>query len=420
MLDANIRPQDRATLSPPQLALRGVAGRRAVVFVQPTSEIGGSDIALYRLATGLDRRMFEPIVVLPREGPLTSKLRRAGVRGPIRPMAQLRSTRNPLVHVRYAAAFVPSVLGLAMFIRRERAQIVHSNSLYTLHGAWAAWIARAPHIWHIREIPDAPPPVRALLLFMACRMSKRVVAMTHAVATMFDGGHAGSEGQLLTIPDGIDLTRFAPAYRGERIRRDLGIPPEAPVAGFVARLDPWKGAEVFVRAAAETARRFPQAHFIVCGGELPGFEAYAARLRQEASELGLDGRIHFTSWTYTVDDIPEVMGAIDVLVHTSVRPEPFGLVLIEAMATGKPVVAARDGGVPEIVVDGATGLLVEPGDGQSTGEAIVTLFNRPDRAKAMGAAGRRRAEQLFDIGVYVRRIEDVYREVLGNEEAVAA
>ena len=392
-------------------------GRRTVLFVQPTSEVGGSDIALYRLAAELDRTRFDPVVVLPREGPLTGKLRDAGVRVVICPMTQLRSTRNPLVHLRYLAAFVPSVAALVLRIRRERAAIVHTNSLYSLQGAWAARVARVPHVWHIREIPDAPWPIRSLLLFMARNLSTRVVAMTGAVASMF--GERRDE-RLLTIPDGIDLTRFSPEHQGERVRRDLGIPPGAPVAGFVARLDPWKGADVFVRAAAEAARQRPDAHFIVCGGELPGYEAYARGLREVAGRLGLDGRMHFTGWTYRVDDIPDVMGAIDVLVHTSVRPEPFGLVLIEAMASGKPVVAARDGGVPEIVEDGVTGVLVRPGDWYEAACAVAALLGQPERARVMGAAGRRRAQRLFDIDTYVRRVERLYDEILTTERLMEA
>ncbi|MBI5287630.1 MAG: glycosyltransferase family 4 protein [Chloroflexi bacterium] len=418
MIDARSRPLERRRESLPETATWPVP-RRKVVFVQPTSEVGGSDIALYRLVTALDSRRLEPVVVLPREGPLTGRLRQAGVRVVILPMAQLRSTRNPIVHLKYLVGFLPSMTRLAFVIRRERAQVVHSNSLYTLHGAWAAWFARVPHVWHIREIPDAPAPVRFLLLAMARRLSSRIVAMTGAVAAMFDRGGHPRDKSLLIVPDGIDLARFNPAQTGERIRRELSIRSDAPVAGFVARLDPWKGAEIFIRAAAEVSRRRPDAHYIVCGGRLPGYESYADGLRQLAADLHLDGRMHFTEWAYTVDDIPEVMAAIDVLVHTSIRPEPFGLVLIEAMAAGKPVVAADDGGVPEIVVDGETGLLAPPGDWRAVAGAVARLFDDRASARAFGAAGRSRAERLFGLDVYARRIEAVYAGLIRTREVPA-
>lgn len=391
---------------------------RTIAFVQPTSEVGGSDIALYRLVTQLDRARFTPLVVVPREGPLTEKLRAAGVRVVIVPMAQLRSTRDPLYQLAYVARFWPSVIRLAMLFRRERAAIVHSNSLYSLQGAWAAFVARVPHVWHIREIPDVPAPLRRVLLSMAVRLSTRVVAMTDAVAAMFDDRQGRRGNTITVIPDGIDLTLFQPGRDGARIRRDLDIPPGAPVAGFVARLDPWKGADVFVRAAAAASRQRPDAHFIVCGGELPGYEAHAAGLRSLAASLGLNGQMHFTGWTYRLDDIPDVMSAIDVLVHTSVRPEPFGLVLVEAMATGKPVIASRQGGVPEVVDDGATGILAGAGDWHAVSAAMLDIMSDAPRARALGSAGRARAEALFDVRAYARRIEALYDELLGRGKEI--
>lgn len=389
---------------------------RSVAYVQPTSEVGGSDIALYRLVTQLDRSRFMPLVVVPREGPLTAKLRETGVRVVVVPMRQLRSVRDPLYQLGYIARFWPSVFQLVLLFRRERVAIVHSNSLYSLQSAWAAFFARVPHVWHIREIPDLPTPVRKLLLAMALRLSTRVIAMTGAVAAMFDRRIGHRRARIITIPDGIDLSVFHAGRDGARIRRDLDIPTAAPVAGFVARLDPWKGADVFVRAAAAVSRRRPDAHFIVCGGELPGYEEHAAELRRLAASLGLNSQMHFTGWTYRLDDIPDVMAAIDVLVHTSVRPEPFGLVLVEAMATAKPVIASRPGGVPEVVDDGATGILTDAWDWRAVSTAMLDIMSNESRAKALGAAGRARAEALFDLRAYTRRIEAVYDGALSGRK----
>ncbi len=382
-----------------------------IVYVQPTSEVGGSDIALYRLVTHLDRAAYRPIVVLPRDGPLVSRLRSAECRVAILPMAQLRPVRSFGYQARYITEFWPAVFRLAALLRRERADLVHSNSLYGLHGPWAALLARVPHVQHVREIPDAPKPIRMLLTAMAARLSARVIPMTNAVATLF-GSTNGAGSKLTVIPDGIDLAAFNEKVDGERIRRELRIPADAPLLGFVGRLDPWKGADVFVRAAAEVAKRRPDARFLVCGGELPGYEDYAAGLRRLASELGLSDRIDFTGWTYRLDDIPEVMAALDVLVHTSTRPEPFGLVLVEAMAAAKPVVASNAGGVPEVVEAGVTGLLVEPGDWRAVAAALDDLLADGSRAAAFGAAGRARAERLFEIQAYANRVQALYAGVI--------
>lgn len=389
----------------------GASRPSTVVYVQPTSEVGGSDIALYRLVTRLDPAAYRPIVVLPHQGPLVSNLQSAGCRVVILPMAQLRSVRSPSYQAGYIARFWPSVFRLAALVRRERADLVHSNSLFCLYGAWAARLAGVPHVWHVREIPDVPRPFQRLLAAMALRLSARVIPMTDAVARLV-GPPARRDGKVVSVPDGIDLAAFNPRVSGARIRQELRIDPQAPLVGFVARMDPWKGAEVFVRAAAEVAKRRPDARFLVCGGELAGYEAYAAGVKRLAGELGLHGRIHFTDWTYLLDDIPEVMASLDVFVHTSIRPEPFGLALVEAMATGKPVVASNSGGVPEVVEANVSGVLVEPGDSRAVAGAVVDLLANPSRAAAFGAAGRLRAERLFEVGAYVEKVQALYASVI--------
>jgi glycosyltransferase involved in cell wall biosynthesis len=240
--------------------------------------------------------------------------------------------------------------------------------------------------------------------------------MTYAVAELF-GPRDGLGPLIVPIPDGIDVDEFHPSISGARIRTELGIDPEAPVVGFVARLDPWKGADVFVRAAAEIARERPDARFIICGGELRGYEGYAQGVRDLASDVGLDGRILFTGWRYQLGDIAEVMAAIDVLLHPPTGPEPFGLVLVEAMATARPVVASRTGGITEVVVDGLTGELVPPGDWRAAAAAVLRLLADPSRARSMGAAGRIRAMEEFEVGAYALRIEALYDAVLAERAA---
>lgn len=391
----------------------GTDGPATVVYVQPSSEIGGSDIALYRLVAELDRSRYRPVVVLPRDGPLVANLRAVDVPVRFLPMLQLRPVKDPAYQLRFGLRFWPAVLRLARLIRRERAQLVHSNSLYTFYGMSASWLAGRPHVWHIREIPGGPRALRRLLASVVRRGARRVVPMTCAVAELF-GPRDRLPPSVVPIPDGIDVREFHPSVSGARIRAELGIDPGALVVGFVARLDPWKGADVFVRAAAEIALERPDARFLVCGGELRGYETYAAGIRRLASSLGLDGRIQFTGWRYRLGDIPEVMAAIDVLLHPPIRPEPFGLVLVEAMATARPVVASRTGGIAEVVVDGITGELVAPGDWRAAAAAVLRLLADPSRAHALGAAGRQRAEAEFEVGAYVRRIEALYDSLLGE------
>lgn len=380
---------------------------RVVAYLQPTSEVGGSDITLLNLVSRLDRNAHEPVVILPRDGPLVPHLRAAGARVAMLSVPQLRSTKSVSYQAGYISQFGPSVTRLAHLLRRERAELLHSNSLYALHGAWAAKLLRLPHVWHIREIPDAPRPVKWILRTAAHRLATRVITMTDAVARAIGEGE-----RVQTILEGIDLERFNARVSGARIRRELGVSDGERLVGFVARLDPWKGADVYLRAAAEVSRVTNNTRFLVCGGELPGYAEYAAGLHKLVRDLGIEDRVIFTGWRYPPDDIPEVMSALDVLVHASIRPEPFGLVMVEAMATEKPVVAADDGGVREVVEPGVTALLARPGDHHGVAGAVLEILSNPAQAAAMGKAGRARAERLFEVGAYVRRVEAVYAELL--------
>lgn len=383
---------------------------RTVCYVQGSSEVGGSDVCLLRLVHALDKRMYQPLVVLPGDGPLVGSLRAAGARVVFTPMIQLRAVRSLSYQARYAMRFWPTVWRLVRLIRRERVKLVHSNSLYVSYGAWAAMLAGVPHVWHIREIPGFHSRVMRAVGSLVVSLSSCVITMSAAVAAALHQ----SDAKVQVIADGIDVATFRTADGGAGIRDELGIESGAPLVGFVGRLDPWKGVHVFIRAAERVARRHPDARFVVCGGALAGHREYAAGLKGLAGRLGLDGRLVFTEWKYPPERIPEVMAALDVLVHTSVEPEPFGLVLLEAMASSKPVIASRAGGPIEIVDDGVTGILVPPGRHHRLASAILSVIADPALGRRMGEAGRSRAQQCFSLTEQVRIVETAYGAALAG------
>jgi glycosyltransferase involved in cell wall biosynthesis len=178
---------------------------------------------------------------------------------------------------------------------------------------------------------------------------------------------------------------------------------------LVGRISPWKGQDVFLRAAAIVRRQFPQARFQVIGSALFGEREYEQGLRAMAHSDGLESAVEFLGFR---DDVPDLIARLDVLVHASTTGEPFGQVIIEGMAAAKPLVATRGGAVPEIVVDGTTGLLVPMNDAPKMAEAIATLLSDPDRARAMGLAGRERVAQRFTIARTAEGVQKVYDELL--------
>jgi glycosyltransferase involved in cell wall biosynthesis len=377
-----------------------------VLYVQSIAEIGGSDVALLRMVEGLDRSRYEPFVALPAEGPLTADLRRAGATVFLVPsMLRLTSTRGLRYLLRYVVTYPRAVARLAGIVRREGIDLVHTNNLHALHGFAAARVAGVPHIWHVREIVLQSRVMRAVELFLARRFSRWIVAMSDAIAVPF-----GRVESLRVLRDGIDLERFHPRNSGARIREELAIPPHHRVAGVVCRLDHWKGVDTFLRAAARCLHRFPDTTFVVAGGAVDGRDALARDLARLAESLGIARNVRFTGWRYGPDAMPEVHAAFDVLVLPSSWPEPYGLVLLEAMATGKPVVATAQGGPLEICVADETALLVPPRDVEAMADAMARIIEDAALRAAMGAAGRARVERMFDSRDHIAAVQQLYEQ----------
>lgn len=387
---------------------------RRILYLHGTSEVGGSDVSLCRLVEHLDRSAYTPIVALPGPGPLVGRLEAAGAEVVLVPeMKKLTRRRGRAYLGSYLANYPFAVACLARLVRQREVDLLHTNTIHNLYGLAVARLTRRPHVWHVREIVWQSRAVRTIERTLALR-SDRVIVTSHAVGALFHRRGEGLPPHVRLIPNGVDVDEFRPGPIDGKVHGALGCPADAPLVGVVCRLDAWKGVDLFLQAAALVAQTVPEVCFVIVGGAIEGQEAYAATLRQLARRLEIDGRVQFTGWRYGPADMPDVYRALSVVVLPSRRPEPFGLVLVEAMACGRPVVATDHGGPREICAPGETGLLVPPGDAGALAAAVTWLLAHPDRAQAMGEAGRRRVETHYDIRRTVRATEGIYEELLAS------
>jgi glycosyltransferase involved in cell wall biosynthesis len=222
--------------------------------------------------------------------------------------------------------------------------------------------------------------------------------------------------RVVKIYPGVDLSRFRLSASGAAVRAEFGLAADARLIGVVGRLNAEaKGFATLFAAASRIVDRCPAARIVVVGGAtLPLDDAQSVQAQIRGTPLE-----HHFVWTGFRDDVPRLLGALDLLVSASPR-ESFGLVLAEAAACGCPVVSTRSGGAEEIVVDGATGVLVPTADPDALAEAVLALLADPARARRMGRAGRRRVEMHFDLDRMVRCVEAEYRAVLERREDFAA
>ena len=383
-----------------------------ILFVEASTGgvVGGSLTGILHLIARLDRTRFAPALALYESKPLALN----GVPVHVLPkLPRKRPARRRAAIARVTARMrnIYTVLGpraqaLATLYRRERPALVYLANGYraNLDGVVAAARCGVPVVCHEKGFE----PVGTLERFTS-RWIDACVGMTDEIVE-----HCRAQGlnarRLLTIYDGIDCTAFRAGGR-EAIRREFGIPADAPVAGIVGHIQEWKGQHLVVEAIAQARRRFPELRGLIVGGVHRRGKEYAARLRERIAAPDLAGHVVLTGARH---DVAACLDAMDVVIHASTIAEPFGRVLIEAMALERPLIAPREGGPLVIVVDGETGLLVPPRDAGALGAALSTLLADPARRGAMGRAARARVDAVFDIRHHVHAMEELFEEILAQ------
>jgi glycosyltransferase involved in cell wall biosynthesis len=312
----------------------------------------------------------------------------------VRPLAVLRrSLMSPRGVSRVAASCAADAGGLGRMARRRGIALVHTNTSVTLGGAAAARIAGIPHVWHVREIYAGFerwfPAYRRLLL-----TADALPCVSKAACEQFDADPAA-----FTIYDGLAV---APGRAPrEAARKALGVPRDALVVAVLGRISGWKGQDIAVRALAH----LPQdAVLLIAGQPWHGEERHLRELRQLADAHGLADRVVLAGF---VDDVSLVYGAADVIAVPSKQPDPLPNAALEAAASGCCVVASAHGGLPEILRDGETGLLVAPGDA----EALAAAIAGADRER-LGAAAAADVAQRFDPERMLTEVQQLYDTLL--------
>ncbi len=412
--------------------------RPRVVYLDHVARLSGGEIALMRLLTHL--RKVNPHVILGEEGPLAERLQQAGVSVEVLPIASsARDLRRDSVRLGLGAAAPLSALHtlvytarLALRLRALRADIVHTNSLKAgVYGSLAAKAAGVPVVWHVRDriaadyIPSsAVLLVRALIRHLADGVIANSTATLQTLPADVRGGRGGGRrgdgrgddvegddyGLSWVIPASVEAPAgvVTPADR-RALARDADPATSAPPTtfGMLGRIAPWKGQDLFLRAFAAA---FPTGaeRAVVVGAAMFGEESYERELRVLAQGLGIAERVEFRGFR---EDVWPELGRMDVLVHASLIPEPFGTVVLEGMAAGLAVIAADEGGPASVIVDGQTGRLFRSRGLDSLAAAMLALRDDPRERERLGAAAQGAVAEYHPDAV-ARRLERVYECVL--------
>jgi len=365
-----------------------------VLILMPLAEQrGGAELALLHLLRSAERGRF--VVVFLEDGPMVAQAQALGAASYV-----VLAPR-----VRHLHRLVPACREIARIARREQVSALFSwMSKAHLYGCLAAALGGLPALWyqhgipHLREWRD--------WLFWALP-NRGILACSRASATR--QRRFSPLSRIEVVYPSVELDRFDPERLPPpaRLRTALGLPVDGPIVGIVGRLQRWKGMHVLVEAMPEVLRHFPDCCCVVVGGDHALEPEYPQFLRERIASLGLERQVRLVGLQRNVH---EWMQAMDVVVHASDN-EPFGIVVLEAMALGKPLVAGANGGPTEVITDGKDGLLVPFGDAPALARAICRYLSDGEFARRTGETARVRAQD-FALSGYAQRFESAVRSLL--------
>jgi glycosyltransferase involved in cell wall biosynthesis len=364
-----------------------------LLVLNPSAQIEGPENFMLGVIQGTPGAGFDWVTaVLPEGGPLLEKLQAIGVRTVVsrwpRFIFKLKHNREeifPLLVILFFPVFIPWLLRVRWEMRKST--VVYSNGFECdLLSVLLKLTTTRPFVWFVHAFIR-----NHLLLFfydlLASLVPKLLLVNSRSTGSMF----VFSKKKARLLYNGVNLDQFRPMEQDLAFRRSLNIPDDHKIVGMVSVMEPWKGMDVFLKASSVIARHRKKVTFLIVGREDPGVKA---RLEQMATEGGMRDRVVFTGF---VDDVVKAYALLDIFVHASKEPEPFGRVVLEAMACGKPVIATGGGGVLETVENGKSGLLVPMGDIAALALAIDGLLNEGDLREGLGAGAMERAQHFDEL-----------------------
>ena len=353
--------------------------KKSILFVSHISDLSGAPISLTLLAKNLNKGKYHPMIALPGKGSIIPRLNSSNIYHQI--------YKDTLIH-----RLFPS-LKIYRILKERQIDLVYLNTSASIWAAKAAKLLRIPVISHIREDLRG---LNNLIIRSKIRFcSDKIILISNWMKSFIRSDKA------VVVHNTVDIADFQ-HLDPDRIRLEFNIKNNIIV--FIGSLEERKGIKYLLKAFPAIKTSVPDVTLLIVGKPLPGQKGYLKMLKG----LAKDPNIIFTG---SRPDVYDILSASDVLVAPSLS-EAFGRIMIEAMACGKPVVASNVGGIPEIVEDGKTGILVPPKDEIALADAVIKLFTSKDLAGSMGKAGRKRAEQCFTVGSQVKEIEGILDEYL--------
>lgn len=387
---------------------------KTVLYVHANNvDIGGADFCLFKLADQIDKSKFRPIVCLSEKTEIVNLYNKSGIKTYIIDMERIKKTKNPFYLIKLIIKFFPTIIKIKEIIEYEKVDIVHGNDLLDIYGPIAGKICKKPVLQYIRWILVSPNWLRFVLTRIIYKLNNKILTVSDGVARDMFTWHNKIMPKIYTCYDWIDMKKVGHDISVNKMKNIFNIENNSSIVGVIGRLDPWKGQDIFLKAASLVLKNHPNTIFLIIGGEVQGKgrEAFSLKLKKIAINLGIQENVIFTGQRA---DIFNILKSMDIFVHSSVTPDPLPGTVMEAQYCGVPVVGANSGGVPEEIENGKTGLLYEMGNYIDMAEKICILIKNKEKTKKMGELGHLHVINTFNKEKLCNRIENVYTDLISN------
>ena len=379
-----------------------------ILNVVPDERFGGPQHRILKVAERLRDVDINTIVVMPQgDKTYSGMLEESNI-----PFYQLRSFRrlpnlsNFVGIVLWFSYFIPCIIALIRIIRSQKVDIVHVNGGLNVQVSLAAKLSGSKLLWHLNDVRDLGL-IKPFLLLLLRLLPDKVVGASLAVEQCYFGRNSTGKMDILYPP--VDTGKFYPCdLHVQEYKKELGIESEERVIGIVGNMNPFKGYEYFLPAADLIRQEYRKVKFLIVGKRLDTHERYWQKIDSLINDLDLRRDIVMTGHR---TDVSRLLNVMDVFIISSIL-EAAPIVVLEAMACARPIVATAVGGVPELIGNENAGVLIPPREAEAIAKATLDILNNAKQADEMAKNAQKRVTEYFDVKICAKRHEEIYRKMV--------
>lgn len=380
-----------------------------ILYLHTGAELYGADIVLLTLLQNIDREKYNPIVVLPSDGPLVRELKKINIEVCVVDYPILRRQFfSPKGIVKYFFEYFIKSREVLRVLNNKRIDIIHVNTIAVLEGIYISRKLKKPLLWHVHEILDKPKIIFKITSALLGMFATKVITVSKAVKEHLLSSGFIKENKIKVIYNGIDNKIFNWENKTEGLKTELNIPGDSFVLGMIGRVNAIKGQEDFIKIAESLIKKYENVFAVVVGDAFPGQEWRVEELIKRIENSECKNNIRYLGYR---TDAPNLHCLFDVYLLPSIRPDSLPTVVLEAMASKRVVAGYKNGGIVEMVVDRETGYIEEIGDVDSVSRDIEEVYFNRKLYENMAQKGYERQKEKFSISCFIGNVEKVYESV---------